>query len=201
MTLPPWAHSLVETILPLFVTVDALGMVPIALAFTEGLSPTERRRITFEAVSAATLIAIGFMFLGGAIFNFLGISVNDFQIAGGILLLVLAVIDLLRPGKPAVDEPYLVGLVPLATPLIAGPATLTTVLVLARTKGYAMTTLSLAINFGILLTVLMFSTQVARLVGVKVLSAMSNLVMVLLAAIAVNFIRVGITQVILEMRK
>jgi multiple antibiotic resistance protein len=201
MTLPPWAHSLVETILPLFVTVDALGMVPIALAFTGGLSPTERRRITFEAVSAATLIAIGFMFLGGAIFNFLGISVNDFQIAGGILLLVLAVIDLLRPGKPAVDEPYLVGLVPLATPLIAGPATLTTVLVLARTKGYAMTTLSLAINFGILLTVLMFSTQVARLVGVKVLSAMSKLVMVLLAAIAVNFIRVGITQVILEMRK
>jgi multiple antibiotic resistance protein len=201
MTLPLWAHSLLETILPLFVTVDAFGMLPIFLSLTGGLSAADRHRITFEAVSAATLIAIGFMFLGGAIFNFLGISVNDFQIAGGILLLVLAVVDLLRPGKPAVDEPFLVGLVPLATPLIAGPATLTTVLVLARTKGYAMTTLSLAINFGILLAVLMFSTHLARLIGVKVLSAISKLVMVLLAAIAVNFIRVGITQVLFEMRK
>ncbi|MDB5330952.1 MAG: hypothetical protein JWP03_2103 [Phycisphaerales bacterium] len=201
MTLPPWAHSLLETFLPLFVTVDAFGLLPIFLTLTAGLPPADRRRVTFEAVSAATIIAIAFMFLGGAIFTFLGISVNDFQIAGGILLLVLAVLDLLRPGKPAVDEPYLVGLVPLATPLIAGPATLTTVLVLARTKGYAMTTLSLAINFALLLAVLMFSSHLARLIGVIVLNAMSKLVMVLLAAIAVNFIRVGITQVILEMRK
>ncbi|HZL37894.1 MAG TPA: MarC family protein [Tepidisphaeraceae bacterium] len=192
----PWLHSLFQAIVPLFVTIDAFGLLPIFIALTGGMSVPQRRRVTFEAVSAATLIALGFMFLGVALFRFLGISVDDFRIAGGILLLVLAVLDLLGPGKPAVDEPYMVGLVPLAMPLIAGPATLTTALVMANTRGYAITTMALAVNFGFLLAVMLGASLVVRVVGAKALSALSKLVMVLLAAIAVNFIRMGITNVI-----
>lgn len=195
-----WLHSLFIAVVPLFVTIDAFGLLPIFLALTGGMSEPQRRRVTFEAVSAATLIALGFMFLGGAVFSLLGITVDDFRIAGGILLLVLAVLDLLGPGKPAVDEPYMVGLVPLAMPLIAGPATLTTTLVLASTHGYAITTLALAINFLFLLIVMLASNLVLRVVGAKALSALSKLVMVLLAAIAVNFIRMGITDVVLGVK-
>jgi multiple antibiotic resistance protein len=189
-----------KVIIPLFVTIDAVGMVPIFLAVTRGMSPRERRTVTFEAVAGATVIAIAFMFLGDAIFRFLGITLADFQIAGGILLLVLAVLDLLMRGKPAVDEnqPQGGGLVPLAMPLIAGPAVLTTTLVLARQSGTALTTMALAINFLFLLFVLLGSNLLCRLVGEKALGALSKLVMILLAAIAVSYIRSGIATVVLD---
>lgn len=191
-------RALFRDILPLFVTIDAVGMVPIFLAVTRGLPPGRRRTITFEAVAGATCIAIGFMVLGDWLFRFLGITINDFEIAGGILLLVLAVLDLLTPGKPAVDESEAGGLVPLAMPLIAGPATLTTTLVLARRDGVALTLVALALNFLFLLVVLLAASRIAGRVGVKGLSALSKLVMILLAAIAVSFIREGITNAVMD---
>ena len=83
-------------------------------------------------------------------------------------------------------------------PLIAGPATLTTVLVLTKDPGlgYSLTALSLAVNFGILLVVLLWSTRIAVVVGPNTLRALSKLVMILLAAIAVNFIRTGLLAVV-----
>lgn len=194
----PTLRDFFRVILPLFVTIDALGMVPIFLAVTQGMSDRQRRTITFEAVAGATAIAIGFMFAGDALFRFLGITITDFQIAGGILLLVLAVLDLLTKGKPAVDETPTSGLVPLAIPLIAGPATLTTTLILARRDGAALTTLALAVNFLILLFVLLAAGRIDRLVGAKALGAFSKLVMVLLAALAVSFIRDGIARAVVE---
>lgn len=191
-------REFLEVFIPLFVTIDAFGMVPIFLAMTQAM-PTERRRtVTFEAVSVALIVAVGFMVLGEAIFLFLGISESDFRIAGGILLLVLAVYDLLIRGKPGVEESDEVGVFPLALPLIAGPATLTTTLVLVRQAGYVMTTLSLIINFAILLLALLTAGRIARVLGETTLRAFSKLVMILLAAIAVNFIRGGIMDAIAE---
>ena len=187
-----------RVILPLFVTIDALGSVPVFLALTRGMTPGQRRTMTFEATAAATFIAIGFMFVGDALFKFLGITLTDFQIAGGVLLLVLAVLDLLIPGKPAVDESDAGGFVPLAMPLIAGPATLTAVLVLSRRDGISLTLLALAVNFLFLLLVLLSATRIAHVIGVKALGAISKLVMILLAAIAVSFIRDGVTHAVLE---
>src|SRR4051794_10674748 len=173
------------TFIKLFVAIDPFGMVPIFLAVTDGMTDERRRRVSFEAVAAALVICLLFMLLGESLFGFLGIRDYDFRIAGGILLLVLAIYhplgpgkpaggeslfgflgirdydfriaggilllvlaiyDLLVPGKPAVDERTTVGIVPLAMPLIAGPATLTTTLVLASRYGYWATALGLAVN-------------------------------------------------------
>ena len=169
-------------------------MIPIFLAVTDGIPDERRRRVSFEAVAAATVICLLFMFLGDSLFGFLGIRDYDFRIAGGVLLLVLAVYDLLVPGKPAVEERDTVGIVPLAMPLIAGPATLTTTLVLTGRHGYAATAMGLAANFMLLLVALLASGWIARLVGVNALKALSKVVMVFLAAIAVNLIRVGIGE-------
>jgi len=187
-----------EVFIPLFVAIDAFGLLPVFLAVTGGMAEQRRRRVAVQAVGAATVISFAFMFLGQQIFRFLSITENDFRIAGGILLLVLAVLDLLQSGKPAVHEPDIVGIVPLAMPLIAGPATLTTALVLASRAdyGYGITGLSLIVNFAILLGVMLAASAIARAVGLNVLRAFSKLVMVLLAAIAVNFIRSGISNVI-----
>ena len=188
--------------LPLFVAIDPFGMVPIFLGVTAEMSPAQRRKVSFEAVGAAVLISVGFMLLGNALFAFLSITEDDFRIGGGIILLVLAVLDLLSTGKPAVYEPQIVGIVPLAMPLIAGPATLTTVLVLAGRQelGYLMTTAGLLANFAILLAVMLSADFIARIVGTNALRALSKLVMVLLAAIAVYFIRTGVTNIIMELR-
>jgi multiple antibiotic resistance protein len=171
-------------------------MVPIFLAVTDGIPHVRRRKVVFEAVTAALVICLLFMFLGESLFGFLGIRDYDFRIAGGALLLVLAIYDLLTPGKPAVHERETVGIVPLAMPLIAGPATLTTTLVLTSQYGYGPTALGLATNFMLLLGALLASGWIARLVGVNALRAVSKLVMLFLAAIAVNLIRVGVTQAI-----
>jgi multiple antibiotic resistance protein len=185
-----------ETFIPLFVSIDPFGMVPLFVGFTANASRQRRRQISVQAVLWATVISVAFMFLGGATFTYLGITPNDFMIAGGLILLVLAVVDLILPGKPSVIPDEMVGIVPLAMPLIAGPATLTNVLVLASRHGYAMTALSLAVNFGLLLAVFIFAENISRVIGMNSLKAVSKLVMVLLAAIAVNLIRTGIENVV-----
>ncbi len=189
-------HDFLAAFIPLFVAIDAFGLVPLFLALTNNMTDRRRREVTFEAVSFALLIAVGFMFLGNALFAFLGITESDFRIAGGVILLVLAIIDLLIPGKPSVHEEESVGLFPLAMPLIAGPATLTSTLIIAGrgVHGYATASLSLAVNFAILLAVLLMANRLPRLLGLNSLRAFSKLVMVLLAAIAVNLIRTGIVQ-------
>jgi multiple antibiotic resistance protein len=186
----------------LFVAIDPPGLVPLFLGVTQNLDEPRRRRLSIEAVAAALSICLLFMFTGNAIFDFLDVTAADFRIGGGIILLVLAVLDLLIVGKPAVNEREMTGVVPLGMPLIAGPATLTTVLVLASREpgGYAWTSLSLGVNMAILLAALLAASPLARLVGENTLRAISKLVMVLLAAIAVNFIRTGITQIISDMR-
>ena len=194
----PSTQTFLEAFIPLFVTIDAFGLVPVFLGVTATMTEARRRHAGTVAVAAATMISLAFMLLGNAIFAFLGISTDDFRIAGGLLLLVLGVHDLLIRGKPAVHEQEMVGLFPLAMPLIAGPATLTTVLVLSARAdvGRSLTALSLAINFLLLLFVLRLATRIAQWVGVSTLQAFSKLVMVLLAAIAVNLIRVGVTNLI-----
>lgn len=193
-----WLQRFLAAFIPLFVTIDAFGLVPIFLGVTAPMTEARRRHVGLVAVGSATVICVGFMFLGEAVFRFLGITDNDFRIAGGVILLVLAILDLLSRGKPAVHEDQVVGLVPLGMPLIAGPATLTTILVLAARPdvGPSLTLLSLSVNFLILIVALRAATWLARMVGVGTLQAVSKLVMVFLAAIAVNLIRVGVTNVI-----
>src|SRR5687768_984076 len=185
-----------ETFIPLFVAIDPFGMVPVFLGVTAGMDEQRRRAVSIEAVGVAVVITLGFMLLGDPLFRLLHITIADFRIAGGIVLLVLAIVDLLTVGRPAVHESEMIGIVPLAMPLIAGPATLTTVLMLSTRAGKIETSLSVTINYALLLLALLASNWIARVVGVNTLRAISKLVMVLLAAIAVNFIRSGIEEVV-----
>ena len=192
----PMLHNLLAVTIPLLVAVDPLGVIPVFVGMTARLSPRRRLKVSLEAVGTGLIVCVGFMFLGNIVFRFLRIADTDFRIAGGVILLVLAVLDLVIVGKPSVHEEELDGIVPLGMPLIAGPAAMTTVLVLAGNPelGYAWTLVGLAITFVILTTGLLFSDRIVRLMGPNTLKALSKLVMVLLAAIAVNFIRTGITD-------
>ncbi len=189
-------HRFLEVFIPLFVALDPFGLLPIFLGVTTNMSGQQRKNVTWQAAGTAFIVVIVFMLAGTAMFQFLGIEQYDFKIGGGIVLLVLAVLDLVITGKPAVHDQEMVGIVPLAMPLIAGPAMLTTVLVFSSRQGYGylLTTVAVVANFAILLIVLLSADRVAKVVGINTLRAFSKLVMVLLAAIAIQFIRSGITE-------
>lgn len=187
-----------EVVIPLLVAIDPLGMIPVFVAMTAQITPQKRLKVSLEAFGTGLVVCVGFMFLGAVIFRFLGITEADFRIAGGVILLVLAVLDLLTMGKTTVHEEDLGGVVPLGMPLIAGPAALTTILVLAGNPelGYAWTLLGLLVVFVILAVALLLADKIAHLIGLNAIRGLSKLVMVLLAAIAVNFIRTGIVMLL-----
>ncbi len=187
-TVKPFLISLI----PIMVALDAPGTLPIYVALTEGLKKPERKRIVRQSILTAILITIGFVFLGRAVFNALGILVEDFMIAGGIVLLIIAVIDIVRAGEKKMTVGPTFGVVPFGTPLIAGPATLTTTLVLVGSYGYTPVILSLVVN--ILLAWLIFAQadRIIKIIGISGSRAFAKVAALLLAAIAVKMIRSGV---------
>jgi multiple antibiotic resistance protein len=137
-------------------------------------------------------VALGFLVLGQSVFKALGISVSDFQIAGGLILFIIAARDIIlsavvEPAKPADDF----GVVPLGMPLIAGPALITTLLLLVETQGMPATVVALAVNLGIVVLAFVGSEWLGRKIGEMGLRAISKIIAMLLAAIAVAMIRRG----------
>ena len=194
----------IESFLPLFVAINALGVIPIYLAVTENMTPSQRRRLTFQAVITASLVAVLVLFAGQLVFSLLGITVNDLRVGGGLILLVLSTSNLIfgdyrrRDPREEVDdeEGASVGVVPLGIPLIIGPAAITSVLVSREAYGYLPTLTSLALNMVIVFLVLAFSPFLGRILGNAVSRAVGKVSSLFLAAISVALIRAGIVGMI-----
>lgn len=184
---------------PLFVAVDAIGILPIFLALTSGLSPAQRHKVVRQSVATAAFVGISFLFLGQGVLRLLGITVADFMIGGGLLLLALAMLDLLTVSKqaPPTDVETL-GAVPIGVPLICGPAVLTTTLLLANQYGWAVTSLALVSNLLLAGIILWHASRLEDLLGHAGSRTVSKVVCVLLAAFAVMMIRKGVFGVIAE---
>jgi len=120
--MPELLEKFLLAFIPLFVAMDPVGLVPFFLGMTQGIKRPHRNRIAWQAIITAAVVAVGFMFLGRWTFRVLGISVGDFQVAGGLILLVLASRDLLRPSAGVESLPEDFGIVPLGLPYIAGLA-------------------------------------------------------------------------------
>ncbi len=187
-------HPFLLSVIPILVAVDAPGALPLFVGMTEEMEAAERRRTVRQSILTAFLVTIGFVVLGQAVFAALGIRVVDFMIAGGIVLLVIAITDILTAGERRKTPGATIGVVPLGTPLIAGPATLTTALVLVGQYGYLPVVLSLVVN--ILLAWLVFAQagRIIRLIGINGSRALAKVASLLLAAIAVKLIRSGIME-------
>jgi multiple antibiotic resistance protein len=178
---------------PLFVAVDAFGILPVFMSLTEGLEKKEVRKILFESLVTATAVALVFLFIGEFVLRLLGITVADFMIAGGALLFGLSISDLLMLEKQhhRVNSEAL-GAVPIGVPIIVGPAVLTTTLLLLHQYGFIPTIVSLIANIVIAGTVLWFSTTLYNLFGKAGAKAISKLASLLLAAIGVMMVRRGL---------
>lgn len=122
---------LVKAFVAVFVLADALGNIPIVLVLTKGMEPEQRNSIVDRASIVATLVLLAFAFGGQWILKYLDISMGSLQIAGGLLLLIIALRMLEGElDTPVVEQGRDIAITPLALPLLAGPGTLSTVMLL-----------------------------------------------------------------------
>ncbi len=189
-------HSFSMSFLAIMVALDAPGILPIFISITEGIETNQRRTIVRQSILTALLITISFTFLGSVIFNALVITVEDFMVAGGIVLLIIAVSDIVLAGAKQYTISPTFGIVPLGTPLIAGPATLTTTLALVSSFGYAPVLLSLLVNILLAWLILSQSDRIIKLIGINGSLAFAKVAALLLAAIAVKMIRSGLFKML-----
>ncbi len=188
-------HTLLMAIVPIFVSIDVLGSIPLFLGMTGQMETKPRRRLVTEATLTAGTVAMVFVISGKLIFSLLGITENDFRIGGGIVLVVMAVTELLFPDETRRDPEASVGIVPIGIPLIMGPAALTSIIIVTDTYGYLLSTLSLIVNLLFVWVVFRNAIYIHTIVGSAGLRALAKVAWLLLVAIAVMMIRVGIQNI------
>ena len=184
-------HKFFAAFIPIFVAIDPIGLVALFMGLAGNASREQRHREGFIGILTALCISVGFVFLGKIIFTALGITVADFQVAGGLILLGLAGRELLNLGSTEREPSDDFGVVPLGMPLIAGPALLTALLILVDTVGLVFTLISLLVNLALVVIAFWNADLVARWMGRQGLRGVSKIVALLLAAIAVSLIRRG----------
>ena len=193
----------------IFFVIDPLGLVPIYVAITSRDPPDKRRRMAMRA----TLVAFGllsfFAVFGSVLFKLFGVTLSAFKIAGGILLLITS-IDMLRAQpsrtrhspeeKEEGDAKDDVAIVPLAMPLLAGPGSIATVMVMSARGGNWLHLIpvvgSIAITCGVAYALLRIAERIQKLLGHTGIAVLERVMGLLLAAIAVQFMSDGVLEVI-----
>jgi multiple antibiotic resistance protein len=191
-----WA-ALGETFVTLVVIMDPIGAAPIFVTLTRNLDDRSRRRAAIRATAAALGLVLLFAVGGEAILRYLGVSIESLSIAGGLLLLLLALEMLRGLDVPRdVDDDVDVALVPLASPLVAGPGAIATAMVLARR--YSSTDGRVGVYVGILCAVavvgisLLLADWVARRLPPAFTHFVTRVLGLLLAGIGMQLILNGI---------
>lgn len=183
---------------PIFVAVDALGMIPVFMALTGGLGREEKRSLIKQSTLTALVVALLFLVVGQLVFKWLGITISDFLVAGGAILFIISIRDLLNYGKAARIPPEAVGVVPLAVPLVVGPAVLTTSLILLGSYGLYPTVFSIVTNILLCAIVLRSSGFLSGILGEAGSNTISKIANLLLGAIGVMLMRRGILEILRE---
>ena len=184
----------------IFIAVDPIGILPLFMSLTAGARPAKLKRIVIQSITTALAVSLVFLFAGKFILQYLGVSVGDFMIAGGVLLFVFSISDLLTVDKKELSiDPESVGAVPIGVPLVAGPALFTTMIILVGQHGYLLTVAATVINLFITGVVFLLSRRIYNFLGHNGSKTISKLASLLLAAIAVMMVRKGILSVLTEM--
>lgn len=187
-----------ETFVTLFVITDPVGNAPIFVSITRKLTPAQRQRAAVRAVLAAGALIIGFAVFGELILRYLHVSLGSLSIAGGLLLMLVA-LEMLRgndfPGGDP-DAPEDVALVPLATPLVAGPGAIATSIVLWRQhpglEGHGAVLLAIVLAVACVGAALLLAERVTRATSPAILSFLTRVFGLLLSAIAVQLVVDGV---------
>lgn len=190
--MPSWLESLLLTFVPLFIAIDALGNLPFIISLSGGMFKHERRKMIHIAAVTATIVGLAFLFFGKFILNVMGISVGSFAIAGGLILLVLSIKYILTGKLVEAVREEMIAVVPIGTPLLSGPATITTLLLLVGQFPLYIVLISFLLNLLIAWVLLLLGNQIINFMGQGGLRAVSNVFNLLLAAIAITMVIRGL---------
>lgn len=186
----------VYTFIPIFVAIDIFAIIPIFISMTGDMPQQTRRVVERDSTVTALVVSLSFIVLGEAIFTILGITANDFKIAGGFILLIFAILDLMGYSRIREQVSGKMGIVPIGVPLIVGPAVLTTLIVVVDHYGLVPTIISLILNLLLVWLTLRAAPMLLRTVGKNGIAAISKIMALLLASIAIMMIRIGIENII-----
>ena len=188
-----------ETFVTFLVITDPLGNAPVFLAITRKMAPKDRQRAAIRAVIAAGSLIVGFAIFGEIVLRYLNVSIGSLSLAGGLLLLIVA-LEMLRGTDFPTGESEDVALVPLATPLVAGPGAIATAIVLWRSHPHA------AGHFAVIAAILaavacvgvclLLAERVTRTVSPSILSFFTRVFGLLLSAIAVQLVVNGVRSLV-----
>ncbi len=190
-------EDIIKSFLTLLVIMNPIGNLPIFISLTKGTSARNMKRNANKAILVASILLFVFLFLGKSIFNFFNISLSSFEIAGGIVLVILGVqyvlgIKFKKEDVKGDDVAY----VPIGTPLLTGPGVITIVIVLVSQYGLFITYIAAFMTLFSTWVILYFADVIYKVLGEHWSQAITRIVGLILVAIAVQFIITGVYGVI-----
>ncbi len=183
-----------KSFVALFIITDVIGNLPFFLGLTEGETQAEQRKVFATALLTGLIVLLGFVFLGNALLALFNVTLEDFRIAGGILLFWIAIEIMLR-GRINIEHKEDMGVVPLGSPLLVGPGAITTALVILQTYGYLVVLAAIVACFVVIWLILYFADSINAVLGRNGSLILTKVAAILIAAIAVQFVRQGICAV------
>ena len=180
----------------LFIIVDPFGNIPIFMGLTENVPESKRKKVYNTAVIVGTVLLLVFAFTGTEILNIFGLSIYSFEVAGGILLLIIAIrILIMGSMHENVESPESLGAVPIAIPLLVGPGAITTTIFSIQLDDTAIPAiLAVVIVMAITWVILKYINGIYKLLGKTGSIIIARVMALLIAAIAVQYILTGITH-------
>jgi len=192
-----FAINVAKAALVLFIIVDPLGNIPIFLGLTQSMTDNQRKKIFNTAILVSFILLLLFSFAGQEIFNIFGVSIYSFEIAGGILLLIIAIRILISGSlHEKEDTPESIGAVPIAMPLLVGPGAITTTILNLQSYDIFVTILSVLLVLTTTWVILRFMSKIYRVLGKTGSVIIARVMSLFIAAIAIQYIIIGTTHYI-----
>jgi multiple antibiotic resistance protein len=185
----------VKASIALFIIVDPLGNIPIFVGLTEKLGEPQRKRVFNVATLVGVVLLLVFAFTGLEILNIFGLSIYSFEVAGGILLLIIS-IRILVSGSfhEGTESPESIGAVPIAMPLLVGPGAITTTIFNLQAYGIIVTILAVVVVLTVTWVILRFMHSIYRFLGKTGALVIARVMALFIAAIAIQYILTGVTH-------
>jgi multiple antibiotic resistance protein len=181
-----WFNAFLLTFIPLFIVVDSLGSLLFLVKNCGNVSKSEYSKIANTSVITASIVGLAFLFLGRLILSAMRIDVGSF-------IIILSINALITGHSVEFEREELVAIVPLGTPLLAGPATITALLILSTQHPLYIVLISFLLNLLIAWGIFLGKDKIIGITGQGGLKAISNVFNLLLAAIAVSMVLQGLT--------
>ena len=183
-------NALLSAFITLLVIMDPFGGLPVFMALTREYTPERAKRSAHRAIRVSFILLLVFVLVGESVLAFFGISLFSFQVGGGLILLIIGLLYVLNINLTDDNNNYEKDIViPMATPLIAGPGAITAIILLVAQHGMVIPFIAMSINLLLYWIAMYNARHISRAIGEQGLEIMSRIMGLLLVALAIEMIR------------